>query len=229
MNFTAKQNHLTALVGESGSGKSTLAKLLVHYWDVNSGSVKIGGIDIREYTFDTLMELTSYVAQDTFLFSGTIGENIAMGKHGATKEEIENAAKAASCHEFIMSLENGYDTSVGGLGSKLSGGEKQRITIARAILKDAPIIILDEATAFADAENEDLIKDAVGKLIHNKTVIVIAHRLGTIKNANKIIVLSDGAVLGEGTHNELMENSDVYKNLWEKSELAENWNMRGGV
>ncbi len=229
MSFTAKQNHLTALVGESGSGKSTLAKLLVHYWDVKDGSVSIGGVNIREYTYDTLMGLTSYVAQDTFLFTGTIGENIAMGKHGASQVEIENAAKAASCHDFIMSLENGYDTSVGGLGSKLSGGEKQRITIARAILKDAPIIILDEATAFADAENEDLIKEAVGKLIKNKTLIVIAHRLGTIRNADKIIVLGGGEIICEGTHDELMKNSDVYKNLWEKSELAENWNVRAGV
>lgn len=225
VSFSAKQNQLTALVGESGSGKSTLSKLLVHFWDVKSGSVKIGGKDIRNFTFETLMSMTSFVAQDTFLFKGTIAENICMGKLNATNEEIVTAAKAASIHEFIMSLPNGYQSDVGGLGSKLSGGEKQRITLARAILKDAPIIVLDEATAYADAENEDLIQSAVKNLIKNKTVIVIAHRLGTIKDANSIVVLKNGTVNGVGKHNKLLKECSLYKKLWERSQIAENWSL----
>lgn len=225
VSFEAKQDTLTALVGESGSGKSTLARLLVHYWDVNSGNVFIGGRDIREYSFAALMSMTSYVEQDNFLFKGSIADNIRMGKQDATDEEVTNAAKAAACHEFIMKLPDGYDSDVGGLGGKLSGGEKQRITIARAILKNAPIIILDEATAFADAENEDLIQAAIGNLTKGKTVIVIAHRLSSITAADGIVVLDDGRVDSIGTHEELLQHSGVYQKLWRMSEMAEGWSL----
>lgn len=225
VSFTARQNKMTAIVGESGSGKSTAARLIVHYWDVNGGSIKIGGRDIRDYTFDTLMNMTSYVAQDTFLFRGTIADNIGMGKQGASDEEIRTAAKAASCHDFITLLPDGYDTDVGSLGGKLSGGERQRITIARAILKNAPIIILDEATAFTDAENEDLIQLAVENLTKDKTVIVIAHRLGTVCNADSIIVMKEGRIDAAGTHDELLASSAEYQKLWRMSQLAGNWNL----
>lgn len=225
VSFKAEQDKMTAIVGESGSGKSTLARLLVHYWDVKSGVVKIGGRDIREFTFDTLMSMTSYVAQDNFLFKGTIAENIRMGKLDATDEEVINAAKASACHEFITALPKGYETDVGDLGNKLSGGEKQRITIARAILKNAPIIILDEATAFTDAENEDLIQKAVENLTKNKTVIVIAHRLGTIVDADKTIVMKDGKLSASGTHKELLNSCPEYKKLWEMSQTAGEWNL----
>ena len=220
-----KPNTLTAFVGESGSGKSTLAKLLMHFWDVKTGMISLGGIDIREYTNEVYMSMLSYVSQDNHLFSGTIAENIGMGKLGSSREEIITAAKNAACHDFIMTLENGYDTEVGDLGSKLSGGEKQRITIARAILKDAPIIILDEATAFADAENEALIQSALSELLKDKIAIVIAHRLNTIVNSDNIIVLSDGKVNSSGTHNELLENSSLYQKLWERSEKAVDWTL----
>lgn len=223
--FKAEQDKMTVIVGESGSGKSTLARLLVHYWDVKSGSIKIGGRDIREYSFDSLMSMISYVAQDNFLFRGTIAENIRMGKLDATDNDVIAAAKATACHDFIMALPHGYDTNVGDLGSKLSGGEKQRITIARAILKDAPIIILDEATAFTDAENEDLIQKAIENLTKNKTIIVIAHRLGTIIDANKIIVMKDGTLNATGTHEELLKNSAEYEKLWNMSQFAGNWNL----
>ena len=178
VSFKAEQGKKTALVGESGSGKSTAARLAVHYWDVSNGSITIGGRDIREYTFDTLMNMTAYVAQDNFLFKGTIADNLRMGKKDATEEEMIAAAKAAACHDFISKLPHGYDTEVGVLGGKLSGGERQRITIARAILKNAPIIILDEATAYTDAENEELITNALNELTKGRTVIMIAHRLG---------------------------------------------------
>ncbi len=216
---------LTAFVGESGSGKSTLARLLVHYWDVKSGRITIGGIDIREFTNETLMSMVSYVAQDTLLFSGTIADNIAMGKVGATRDEIIEAAKSAACHDFIIKLENGYDTEVGTLGGKLSGGERQRVTIARAILKDAPIVILDEATAFADAENEALIQQALSKLLNGKTSIVIAHRLNTIINADNIIVLENGEIHAQDPHKDLLKSCPLYKNLWERSERAVNWSL----
>ena len=231
ISFKSKQNTITALVGESGSGKSTIAKLIVHYWDVNAGSIMVGGNDIREYSMDVLMSLISYVSQDNTLFSGTILENIGMGNVEATREEIIECAKKASCHDFIMQLENGYDSEVGGLGSKLSGGERQRITIARAMLKDAPIVILDEATAFSDAENEDLIKEALSYLLVDKTVFVIAHKLNTIIEADNIIVLKDGKIEAQGTHKELMQNSTEYQKLWDKSEKSIYWELsnQGGL
>lgn len=225
VSFKAEQGKKTALVGESGSGKSTAARLAVHYWDVSDGSITIGGRDIREYTFDTLMSMTAYVAQDNFLFKGTIADNLRMGKKDASIAEMIEAAKAAACHDFISKLPHGYDTEVGVLGGKLSGGERQRITIARAILKNAPIIILDEATAYTDAENEELITNALNELTKGRTVIMIAHRLGTIADADNIVVLDSGRVSANGTHDELMESSSIYRRLWQMSLEAGSWNI----
>ncbi len=225
VSFQIKQNELTALVGPSGGGKSTIAKLLVHYYDVKGGSINIGGIDIRDYTQDVHADIISYVSQDSFLFDETIMENIRIGKQDATDEEIIKAAKSASIHDFIISLEKGYQTVVGSSGGKLSGGEKQRITIARALLKNAPILILDEATAYADSENEDLIQDAIGKLMKNKTVIVIAHRLRSIANADKILVINNGEIISSGIHKELLECSLAYKELWLANERTYNWEL----
>lgn len=225
VSFKAEQGKKTALVGESGSGKSTAARLAVHYWDVSDGIITIGGRDIREYTFDTLMSMTAYVAQDNFLFKGTIADNLRMGKKDATMAEMIEAAKAAACHDFISKLPHGYDTEVGVLGGKLSGGERQRITIARAILKNAPIIILDEATAYTDAENEELITNALNELTKGRTVIMIAHRLGTIADADNIVVLDKGKVSANGTHDELMESIGIYRRLWQMSLEAGSWNI----
>ena len=226
VSFTIKQNELSAIVGPSGGGKSTLAKLLVHFYDVKDGGITIGGVDIRDYTQDTLMDMISYVSQDNLLFDETIMENIRIGKQGASEEEVIHAAKAASIHEFIISLENGYQTVLGSDGGKLSGGEKQRITIARAILKNAAILVLDEATAYADAENEDLIQNAIGKLMQNKTVIVIAHRLRSIEHADKIFVVDNGNIVSEGKHEQLLEHSPVYKTLWLANEKSYNWELK---
>lgn len=225
ISFTAKQGTMTGIVGESGSGKSTAARLIVHYWDVSDGQICIGGRDIRDYSFDTLMNMTSYVAQDNFLFAGTIADNLRMGKQNASDEEMIAAAKAAACHEFISKLPKGYDTDVGTLGGKLSGGERQRITIARAILKNAPIIVLDEATAFTDAENENLIRKAISKLTEGKTVIVIAHRLSAIADSDNIIVLDKGKLSAQGTHSGLMKSSSIYKKLWDMSSQACKWSI----
>lgn len=222
------QNSMCALVGASGSGKSTLAKLLMHFWDVKEGSISIGGKDIREFTFDNLMNHISYVSQENTLFDGSVLENIAIAKEGITKEEVVEACKKANCHEFIMSLSDGYETNVGTLGGKLSGGERQRITIARAILKDAPIVVLDEATAFADAENEFLIQEALSSLLVNKTVIVIAHKLHTITDVDKIVVLCEGQVDSEGTHPELLETCEIYQKLWEQNQKSIQWDLGGG-
>jgi ATP-binding cassette subfamily B protein len=203
----------TAIVGESGSGKSTLVKLLIHHWDVDSGSIKVGGLDIRKITVEKLMDHVSYVDQDTFLFNMTLKENIRLGKLEATNQEIIEAAKAAQCHDFIMEFPDGYDTKVGDAGSKLSGGEGQRITLARAILRDAPVIVLDEATAYADPENQDKIHSALGILTKGKTVVVIAHHLSTIKNAKQIIVLDEGEVAAIDTHDNLLADCKQYLTL----------------
>ncbi len=223
-----KQGELTALVGESGSGKSTIAKLIVHFWDVSDGKITIGGTDIREFAGKTLMSMISYVGQDAVLFDGSIMDNLLMGKEGASKEEAVLAAKNACCHDFIMKLEKGYDTNVGTMGGKLSGGEKQRITIARAMLKDAPIVILDEATAHTDSENEDLIQEALSNLLKNKTVIVIAHRLTTITAADKIMVMEGGQVQAEARHEELLKISPIYNRLWQESVKSVEWTIGTG-
>ena len=228
ISFKLEKNTICALVGPSGSGKSTIAKLLMHFWDIKEGTIKIGDKDIKEFTFENLMNHIAYVSQENTLFEGTILDNISVAKNNITREEVIEACKKANCHDFIMSLENGYDTNVGNLGGKLSGGERQRITIARAIIKDAPIVVLDEATAFADVENECLIQEALSSLLINKTVIMIAHKLHTITEVDKIIVLDDGKIESIGKHEELLEKSEVYKKLWEKNQKSTEWNL-GGV
>lgn len=225
INFIAKENSLTAIVGPSGGGKSTIAKLLVHYWDVKSGSIQVGGKDIRDYTADALMDAISFVSQDNFLFDDSIMENIRIGKPDASDEEVFAAAKAAACHEFITALPNGYNTRVGTDGGKLSGGEKQRITIARAMLKNSPVVVLDEATAYMDAENEDVIQAAINNLMSGKTVIVIAHRLNSIAGADQILVVDKGDLIAQGKHDELLKICALYQGLWAANEETVNWKL----
>jgi ATP-binding cassette subfamily B protein len=213
---------MTAFVGPSGAGKTTLALLISRFWDVNSGSINIGGRDIREYTLESLMSQISIVFQNVYLFADTIENNIRFGCPDAGRDEVIKAAKMACCHDFIESLPLGYDTVIGEGGATLSGGEKQRISIARAILKDAPIIILDEATANVDPENEDKLKAAFDALTLNKTVIMIAHRLETIKNADQIAVISDGSV-STGKHSELMKENAIYGRFVHMREQAADW------
>ncbi len=214
VSFTAERNQVTALVGPSGSGKSTLARLLASYWDPDSGSIRLGGVRIQELPYKQLMEEIAYVAQESFLFNCSIRQNIAVSKPDATEEEIIAAAKAAHAHEFIMQLPDGYETSGGDAGSKLSGGERQRIALARAILKPSQLIILDEATAYADPENEALIQEALSTLTRGKSLLVVAHRLNTIVAADKIVVLEKGRVLAEGRHEDLLLSCPLYARLW---------------
>jgi ATP-binding cassette subfamily B protein len=225
ISFQARENSLTAIVGPSGGGKSTIAKLLVHYWDVKSGSIQLGGKDIRTYAPDTLMDAISFVSQDNFLFDDSIMENIRIGKPDASDEVVFAAAKAAACHEFITALPNGYNTRVGTDGGKLSGGEKQRITIARAILKNSPVVVLDEATAYMDAENEDVIQAAINNLMSGKTVIVIAHRLNSIDGADQILVVDKGEMIAQGKHGELLKSCALYQGLWAANEETVNWKL----
>lgn len=227
VSFTAQERQMTALVGASGSGKSTAAKLLVHYYDVSGGEVLIGGQNIREMSLEALNEQIAYVSQDVFLFNKTIADNIRIGKKGATNEEIIAAAKKAQADEFIRELPDGYATLAGEAGSKLSGGQRQRIAFARAILKDAPIVILDEATAFIDPENEQKMNQAISEIVRDKTVIVIAHKMKSIMNANRIIVLKDGRIAASGCHAELIKTSPEYQNLWRISEETSDWTVRG--
>lgn len=214
INLTIRPSTVTALVGPSGSGKSTITKLIAGYWDVSGGSITLGGKDVRQIPQKQLSDQISYVSQDNYLFDDTIRENIRLGKKGATDEEVEKAAKDAGCDRFIRRLENGYDTRVGGAGGHLSGGERQRIAIARAMLKDAPIVILDEATSYIDPENEAIVQTAVSKLVQGKTLIVIAHRLSTITDSDQIVVMKDGRISAIGTHEDLLENSPIYKEMW---------------
>lgn len=227
VSFTAQERQMTALVGASGSGKSTAAKLLVHYYDVSGGEVLIGGQNIREMSLEALNEQIAYVSQDVFLFNKSIADNIRIGKKGATDEEIIAAAKKAQADEFIRELPDGYATLAGEAGSKLSGGQRQRIAFARAILKDAPIVILDEATAFIDPENEQKMNQAISEIVRDKTVIVIAHKMKSIMNANRIIVLKDGRIAASGCHAELIKTSPEYQNLWRISEETADWTVRG--
>lgn len=219
---------LTALVGPSGGGKSTVGQLINRFWDVEQGKITIGGVDIRDMKHASLMDITAFVFQDTYIFADTVWNNISMNREAA-KEEIIAAAKSARCHDFIESLPNGYDTRLGDGGHKLSGGEGQRIAIARAILKNAPIVILDEAMAFADAENEVLIRQAMSALLKGKTVLMIAHRLYSIKNADNIVVMDDGRVSEQGTHSQLMESGGLYAKLWNIQNETGNWQMKGGL
>ena len=215
INMDISERSLTAFVGPSGSGKSTIAKLIAGYWDIKSGSISIGGKELIEIPLNQLYDLVSFVSQDNYLFDETIRENIRMGNLKATDKDVEKVAKLSGCHEFIMKLDNGYETLVGSGGSHISGGERQRISIARAMLKNSPIIILDEATAYIDPENEAIIQKALAKLVVGKTVIVIAHRLSTITDADKIFVVKDGDVSGFGTHEELLEKNSLYKSMWQ--------------
>ncbi|GMQ56305.1 ABC transporter ATP-binding protein [Vallitalea sediminicola] len=215
VSFSTIPSGITAIVGPSGSGKSTIAKLIASFWEANEGSIKLGGIDVKELPLTQIMDTIAYVSQDNFLFNLSIKENIRLGNKNATDKEVEMAAKKASAHDFIMTLTHGYDTNVGDAGGKLSGGERQRIAIARAILKDAPIVLLDEATAFTDPENENRIQNSINQLIKSKTLIVIAHRLSTIVNADQIIVMNNGQVEGCGNHISLLKNCELYKDLWE--------------
>ncbi|SEM53209.1 MULTISPECIES: ABC transporter ATP-binding protein [unclassified Butyrivibrio] len=215
-----KQGEVNAFVGPSGSGKSTIARLIDSLWDVDEGTITYGGVDIKELPLDYYTSQIAYVAQDNYLFDMSIMENIRLGKEGATDEEVINAAKASGCHDFILGLENGYDTVVGSAGGHLSGGERQRICIARAMLKNAPVVILDEATAYTDPENEALVQQSVAKLVQGKTLIVIAHRLSTIKDADKIFVINDGRIEASGNHCELLSNCILYRKMWEAHTIA---------
>lgn len=225
VNFKIKENTSCAIVGPSGSGKSTICSLIARFYDPTSGDIYVGGHNLKEMTCDSLLSNISMVFQNVYLFKDTIRANICFGKVGATEEEMIEAAKKARCHDFIMSLPNGYDTIVGEGGSTLSGGEKQRISIARAILKDAPIIILDEATASIDPENEHLIQAAISSLTKGKTIITIAHRLATIEKANTILVVNDGMIEEQGTHEELMKHEGTYKKFIDIRKNIEGWHI----
>lgn len=226
INAQIPENSLVALVGSSGAGKSTIAGLISRLWDVTGGAIKIGGIDVRAMRSDDLLAMVSTVQQQPYLFNETIAANIGKGKQHATIKEVMEAAKAAHCHEFIMNLPHGYDSIAGEGGAALSGGEKQRISIARAILKDAPIVILDEATASLDPENEMYLQKAISQLAHNKTVLVIAHRLKTIQTADHILVVDQGRIIESGSHEELLSVGGLYHRLWKEQEKIGGWKIK---
>ena len=223
LNLSLPAGSFTALVGPSGGGKSTVARLIARFWDVSGGSVEIGGVDVRQMPLAQLADMVSFVTQDNFLFDCSLKENIRMGKPSATDEEVLAAARAAQCEEFIQKLEKGWDTPAGEAGRQLSGGERQRISIARAVLKNAPIVILDEATAFTDPENEDKLQRSIMALSRGKTLLVIAHRLSTIQNADQIVVLRQGEVADVGRQNELLARCPLYADMWKAHIGAKNW------
>ena len=226
ISMEVNEGEVVAILGPSGSGKTTLCSLIARFYDPQSGSISMGDHDLREFTCDSLLSNISMVFQNVYLFHDTIRANIRFGKPDATDEEIIEAAKKARCHEFIMALPQGYDTTVGEGGNSLSGGEKQRVSIARAILKNAPVIILDEATASIDPENEYLIQQAISELTHGKTIITIAHRLATIQNADQILVVDNGQIAESGTHEELIRQNGLYKRFTEIREKAEGWRIQ---
>lgn len=228
MSLSAKEGSLTALVGESGSGKSTLAKLLVHFYDVTGGAVRIGGQDVRDMSIEALNQEISYVSQEQFLFNMSLMDNIRLGKLDATDEEVMAAAEKAQCGEFLKRLPKGIHTMAGDGGKQLSGGERQRISLARAILKNAPIVVMDEATAFMDPENEEKMNEAIAEVIKGKTVIVIAHRLHSIVDADQICVLHQGNLAAAGTHEELLESCPEYQKLWAAAEGSAKWRVSAG-
>lgn len=229
ISFDVKAATTTAIVGVSGSGKSTIARLIARFWDASAGKIEIGGVDIKELPFEELMNQISFVSQESFLANTSIRENIQMGKPGASEEEVMLAAKRACCEEFIARLPKGYDTNVGDAGSLLSGGERQRIAIARAIIKNSPIVVLDEATASIDSENESKIGLAIRELTKGKTLVMIAHRLSTIKDSDQIIVMESGNKIAGGTHAQLLETCQVYKTMWGNHIGAEGWSIKGEV
>ena len=220
---------VTALAGPSGSGKSTIAKLVASLWDVGDGSITLGGVDLRELSSEDYNRQVAYVSQDSFLFNTTVRENIRMGRPGASDAEVEQVARDSGCYDFIMELEHGFDTVVGGSGAHLSGGERQRISIALAMMKDAPLLILDEATSYADPENEALIQESVARLACGKTLLVIAHRLSTIVNADQIVVVKSGEIAARGTHAELLRESPLYRKMWEAHSSARDCSEEGGL
>ncbi|AFL68923.1 ABC transporter ATP-binding protein [Sulfurospirillum barnesii] len=226
ISFEVPAGGVTALIGPSGAGKSTVAKLIPRFWDVNEGRILVGGVDVRSMDAEVLMEHVSFVFQDTFLFYNTLKANIKMANPQASDDAVIEAAKAAQIHDFIMSLPQGYDTLAGDRGTRLSGGQKQRLTIARAILRNAPIVVLDEATAFADPENEEEIVKALANLTRNKTVIIIAHRLSTIKDVDHIIVFDEGRIKESGKHEALLAEQGLYASLWANYEKAQHWDLR---
>jgi ATP-binding cassette subfamily B protein len=225
VSFKIPEKTTTAVVGPSGSGKTTLCNLIARFWDVESGSVLIGGENIKAYSLEALMDQISMVFQKVYLFADTVENNIKFGRPSASREEVVAAAKKACCHDFIMSLPNGYDTVIGEGGDSLSGGEKQRLSIARALLKDAPIVILDEATANVDPENEDKLQMAIEALTHNKTIIMIAHRLKTVRNAHQILVVNDGQIVQSGNHDQLMREEGIYSKFIQMREQAAGWQL----
>lgn len=229
LSFETPERSMTAIVGPSGSGKSTILNLLPRFWDVQGGSISIGGADVRHIAEERLNQLITVVFQDVYLFAGTIFDNIAFGRAGASRAEVDAAARAARAHDFIVMLPAGYDTKVGEGGATLSGGERQRISIARAILKDAPIVLLDEATAAIDPTNERLIQEALAQLVSNKTLIVVAHKLSTIHAADQILVLNKGRIVESGNHEKLIGQSGVYSALWSQRAQATQWRVGGGV
>lgn len=214
VSFTANQGEMTAIVGPSGSGKSTAAKLLAGFWEVGGGKITLGGVDVRDLPLEQVNNTISYVSQDNFLFNLSIRENIRIGNPKASDREVEEAARMASCHDFILSLKDGYDTAAGEGGGQLSGGERQRISIARAILKNSPVVLLDEATAYTDPENEAIIQQSISKLVQGKTMLVIAHRLSTISSADNIVLMDQGRVKEQGTHKELLKQGGMYERMW---------------
>ena len=225
VSFTAKQGEVTALIGPSGGGKTTVSRLASRFWDIEKGTITVGGMDISRIDPETLMSLYSIVFQDVTLFNNTILENIRIGRPDATEEEILAAAKLAHCDEFAEKLPDGYHTMIGENGSELSGGERQRISIARAFLKDAPIILMDEATASLDVDNETMIQEALSRLIKNKTVLIIAHRMRTVADADKIVVLKDGVVAEQGTPAELDRADGIYAHMKETQLQAAGWKL----
>lgn len=228
ISLSFREGTVNALVGPSGSGKSTIAKLIASFWDAGSGSITVGGADIRNISAENYNRLVAYVSQDNFLFDGTVRENIRMGRPDASDAEVEQAAKDCGCYDFIMGLENGFDTQVGSGGGHLSGGEKQRVSIARAMLKNAPIVILDEATAYTDPESEAVIQESVAKLVKGKTLIVIAHRLSTVVDADQIAVVNNGYIEAAGTHAELLQSCPLYQSLW-SAHIASRDSADGGA
>ena len=227
VSFTAKQGEVTALIGPSGGGKSTACKLAARFWDVTGGKVSLGGTDVSTVDPETLLRSYSMVFQDVVLFRDTVMENIRLGRRGATDEEVLEAAKAAQCDEFIRKLPQGYQTVIGENGSTLSGGERQRISIARALLKDAPVVLLDEATASLDVENESAVQTALSRLLQGKTVLVIAHRMRTVAGADHIVVLEDGHVVQQGAPAELMEQGGLYRRMVELQSQSAGWRLSG--